>query len=131
MSKTIFDFINGALFTKTSSLENVDDEMSFSMFMLNRWCSMYSPDMAIIVNDTSNRYYRSFDTKADQLAFCTAIFPRVKFKKIAYIKKAKAEKQSKEADTSIEHYAKSHEISTREAKLLLKAVEDLTSLTKI
>ena len=52
---TIFDILNDILFTKKGNLlQNVDDEAAFNNYMINRWVSMYSPNLAIVINSTTN-----------------------------------------------------------------------------
>jgi hypothetical protein len=56
MDDTIFNYIDSVLFTK-KKLNNLNEgETQFNLFMVNRWCSMYSPDIAQIINQTSNQY---------------------------------------------------------------------------
>lgn len=116
---TIFDHLNSILFTKKrDTLTNVDDESTFSPYMTNRWISMYSSDLANIINNTSNRYINCFN-KQEFYNFLSAVLPRVRFKRIAYIKK-KTEKKDEKEQNIIELIAKSREISIREARELVK-----------
>ena len=97
--KTIFDYINSILYTKNSnSLESVDDESQFSAYMTNRWISMHSLELAIIVNMTTNKYCGIFDNKKSLFDFYLSIFPKLKYKRIQYIKKAAKEKESDAVD---------------------------------
>ena len=112
----IFDYLNDILFTKKGNkMTNVDDESDFNQFMINRWCSMYSPNMAVIINSTTNRLHSIFTTKNDFYKFVSTILPRVKFKRIHYIKKNKSNENADEFK-NVDLLAKRLEISEREIK---------------
>lgn len=88
---TIFDYINSLFYTKKQIELNCDDESQFSMFMVNRWGSFYSKEIANYINQTSNRYGSVYLDKQDQYTFLFYVMPHIKFKKINYIKKIKTE----------------------------------------
>ena len=112
---TIFDCINDILFTKRGRLlTNVDDESNFNQYMINRWCSMYSPQLATIINSTVNWLYSTFETKQQYYRFVSTILPRVNNKRIHYIKKKKPDDQPEYQN--IELLAKRLELSQREIK---------------
>jgi len=92
---TIFDQLNSILFTKKKIELNCDDESQFSPFMLNRWLSFYSSEMAVFVNNTTNKY-QHFSDKHEAYNFYFNICPKLKFKKINYIKKSKKEDTKEE-----------------------------------
>ena len=70
MSKTIFDFVGAILHTKDrTQLSSADDEQIFQPFMVNRWISMYSPEMATVVNTTMNKYASLFRDKRELFNF--------------------------------------------------------------
>jgi len=109
---TIFDFISSVLFTKKKTcLNSVDEESDFSPYMLNRWCSMYSPPTAAVSN-VLNKYLGVFESKQDLYSLFVAVMPRVSSRRIAYIKKIKEEK--KEENSDIEMVASNLELSERE-----------------
>jgi len=115
---TIFNILNSILFSKKYIDLNQDDESQFNCYMVNRWMSMYSIDMVSIINDTSNRYGHIIKTKRDQFNWLYNFFPRLRFKRISYIKKAKA---AEDQDNSISNdellfLAKNMEISSRELR---------------
>lgn len=112
---TIFDIINSVFFSKKKIDLSLDNESTFSPFMLNRWMSMYSEEMVNIINNTSNKYGGIFNIKQQQYDWYYYLFPKLRFKKIQYIKKTKKEKELKEDNLSI--IAKNNEISVRELKL--------------
>jgi hypothetical protein len=88
---TIFDYLNSLFYSKKQIDLNCDDESQFSMFMVNRWGSFYSKEIANYINQTSNRYGSVFLDKQDQYIFLYHLMPHLKFKKINYIKKTKKE----------------------------------------
>ena len=114
MEETIFNYIDSVLFTKQKLNKLNEDETQFNLYMLNRWCSMYSPDVTQIINETTNRYKEVFSLKQDQYNYILNILPKVKRKRIDYIKKIKTEE--KEKDENIPIIAKTLEISEREVK---------------
>ena len=112
---TIFDCLNDILFTKRGKLlQNVDEESGFNQYMINRWCSMYSPNLAIVINNTVNWLYSTFETKQQYYRFVSVVLPRVSRKRINYIKKNKSE--DIEQPEHIGSLAKRLEISQREIK---------------
>lgn len=120
---TIFDFISSTLFTKKETcLNSVDEEGEFSPYMLNRWCSMYSSQVALYSN-ILNKYLSVFENKKDLYHLFLAVLPKVSAKRINYIKKAKEEK--KQEDENISLLAKNIELSEREIKQLIALQEFL------
>lgn len=125
MKNTIFDYINAVLHSKDNTVfSNVDDESTFSAYMINRWISMYSPEMANLVNQTTNKYTNIFNTKQDQFNFFVSVYPRLRQKRIPYVKKAKTEKvkEDEEADLVLALIAKNRECSQREIKMFKEMV---------
>ena len=72
---------------KGDLLDNIDAESEYNPYMINRWISMYSPQMSILINNTVNRYYSIFSTKKDNYKFLVAFLPVCKPYRISYIKK--------------------------------------------
>jgi cell shape-determining protein MreC len=93
---TIFQYLNSLLFSKKKIDMNCDDVSQFNLFMVNRWSSMYSKEINEYINETSNKYWNLFDDKLNQYNYLYRLLPRLKFKKIAYIKKTKKDKEIKE-----------------------------------
>jgi hypothetical protein len=123
MQETIFNFIDSVLFSKKKLNTLNEDETQFNLYMLNRWCSMYSTDLAKVINETTNKKTESFSLKQDQYNYCFNIFPKVKFKKIEYLKKNKTQKE--DLDLTSEYISKSFEISKREAEQYIDFLESL------
>lgn len=117
---TIFDHISSILYKKKDSLENEEDEKEYSPYMINKWLSMYSPQMATVINKTSNKYYAILEDKFLHHKFLKSILPKMKWEKIEYIKKDKkktpAKKEQEINNTAL--LAQSLEISEREVKYL-------------
>ena len=117
---TIFDYLNDILFHKKGNkLDNIDDHGQYNPYMINRWLSMYSPNVATIINETTNKYYSIFDTKPESYNFLVKIIPKQKPFRIRYIKKVKAEKD----DTAqvIDFLSESLEISKREIRYYIES----------
>jgi hypothetical protein len=109
----IFNFINDILFKKRGDLlDNIDAESEYNPYMINRWISMYSPQMSILINNTTNKYYSIFITKKDNYKFLVSFLPKSKPYRISYIKKG-----NKNADNAAQvrkMLAKNLELSERE-----------------
>ena len=118
--KTIFDYLRDLLFTKDGkSMQNIDDEGGYNTYMVNRWISMYSPSLAILVNETTNKYWTLFTKKKDCYNFLYKILPQVPNRRIYYIKKQKSEKT--ETNEIISTLAKNMELSKREITYYIEA----------
>jgi len=53
---TIFDIITNITTLKKKTDISVEEEREYQFFLINRWLSMHSGEVATIVNETSNRY---------------------------------------------------------------------------
>ena len=109
---TIFDFISDIIFYKKKNcLATVDDESSFTPYLVNRWLSMYSTQVAKTSN-ILNKYLGIFESKAELYSLFVALIPKSPNKKINYFKRKKEE--VKEVNQSIPLLAKTYELSQRE-----------------
>lgn len=122
---TIFDLIR-ILFFKLKSTEDITDEslQCFSPFMINRWLTFYDKDQAVLVNETFNKFGAIFNEKDKTFKFYQNLIPRLKFKKISYIKKVKAKKEDE-----IEHLqlvATNKNISKRELEQYIDLLNHLS-----
>jgi len=112
---TIFDFLNTIIFDKNNEI--TIEENDFNLYMVNRWLSMYSPDMANVINETSNKYGQTLAVKEDQFKFLLNMLPKQRRKHISYIKKKKEDKQKKENEVDfVTLIATKLEISKREVE---------------
>ena len=101
---TIFQYLNSLLYSKKKIDMNCDDESQFNLFMVNRWSSMYSPEIANYINETSNKFWNLFGEKSDQYKYLYNIIPKLKYKKIQYLKKTKKEKTKKTEEPIIPEF---------------------------
>lgn len=114
MEDTIFNYIDSVLFNKKKLNTINEGETQFNYYMVGRWCSMYSPDICEILNQTTNLYGKAFSTKQEQYEFLLNILPKVKKKRINYLKKNKEEKTQE--NTEAKNLSKALELSEREIK---------------
>jgi hypothetical protein len=112
----LFDYLNNILYDKEKEL--LEENNEFVPFLIQRWLSMHSPEVAYILNETTNRYWAAMGDKQDWYNMLMTQLPRVKFKKLQYIKKPK-ETNNKD-DELIKRLADNMEISQREVRLLLE-----------
>jgi Mg/Co/Ni transporter MgtE len=122
MEETIFNFIDSVLFNKKKLNTINEGETQFNLYMLNRWSSMYSADIAQIINETTNLYGKTFSSKQEQYEFALNLLPKVKKKRINYIKKNKEEKT--EPDIQVKFIANAMELSQREILEYISILEN-------
>ena len=117
----MFDDINSILYKKNTAaaLESIDQKAEFQPFLVQRWCSMHSPPLAYILNETTNRYWKSLESNKEWYIAFDTVIPLCKFKRISYIKKAKKENLKKNNE-NIEKIADNLEISAREVNLYIE-----------
>jgi|TARA_R110002012_G_scaffold204739_1_gene374564 hypothetical protein len=114
-----FQLQNKLFYSKKSKTEDLDTqgEQAFVPFLFNRWLSFYNKDMSVFVNETLNKFSGIFDDKQQSYRLYYYLIPRLKWKKISYIKKKKKEIEEQE---HLSLLAKNKNISKRE---LLQYVE--------
>lgn len=117
MEETIFNYTDSLLFNKVYSLTIKDEENQYNTYMVNRWCSMYSTDVASIINETVNKNWSLFLDKESHYKFLYYLLPRQQRKRITYIKKIKTAAEKKADDSLLLLQAKTAELSLREIKL--------------
>lgn len=109
----LFDTLNDILTNKKGDqLDNIDNEKEYSGYLVNRWLSMYSPNVAVIINETVNKFYNNFTTKKEHYLFLCKTLPRCTRKKIEYFKKDKGD--VKIDDKIVLFLAKNMQVSKRE-----------------
>ena len=95
-----------------------EGEQAFVPFLFNRWLTMYSKDTVGFVNETLNKYCGIFDTdKQKTYKLYYNLIPRLKFKRINYIKKLKKDKDKQEEFDQLKIIAKNNNMSVREIEM--------------
>ena len=93
----MFNNINNILYKRGSEYEN---DNKTSIYMLQRWVSMYDAKNVLILNRSLNPNYSQLtDEEFFRLMFMAT--PRKKYKKIKYIKKGEKSKRKKPKDDEI------------------------------
>jgi hypothetical protein len=123
MKKTnnnLFDTLNWILKKNGKEPDNLLD----SNFILNRWLSMVSPEMAQIINTTGNRWNKSI-IKLPMAKFYKLVLPKC-FSKISYTKKKLKDKEAE----NYKEMTNSLEISSRELNFFENALEEINNCSK-
>ena len=100
---------------------DLEGEQSFVPFLFNRWLSFYGKDTVNFTNETLNKFHSLFESKQEMYKLYYYLIPRLKFKRIQYIKKKK-EIVNEETD-NLALIASNNQISVRE---LQQYLNDLT-----
>lgn len=113
---SIFNTIKSVFHTK--KIDDFGEALqTFSPYMINRWLSFYDKTQAIFVNETLSKFHSIFENKEDVLNLYLNFIPKLKYKKIEYVKKTSTKKEK--VDDTIPMIAASKEISQREVKLYM------------
>lgn len=104
----IFDFLSSVLTSKKYIELDTECEKEFNLYMMNRWLSMYSPDVAAVVNATTNQWWSVFDNKQEQYDFLYHLIAKSKFKKINYIKKVAKKSKAEKAEQEMQDRMVAH-----------------------
>ena len=114
-----FQIQNKLFYSKKDKAGDLDTEgeQAFVPFLFNRWLSFYNNDMSVFTNETFNKFSTIFDDKQQAYRLYYYLIPRLKWKKIGYIKKKKKDVAEEE---HLQLIAKNKNISKRE---LLQYVE--------
>lgn len=103
---------------KKAEFLDSEGEQAFVPFLMNRWLTMYSKQTVSFVNDTLNKYCGIFDTdKQKTYRLYYNLIPRLKFKRINYIKKKKKDKEKLDETDQFKMIAKNKNISVRELEM--------------
>lgn len=108
----MFNAINHILFNKSGKEATSDILSEFSPYMVSRYLSFYDNDLVVYTNETINRYHNLFEDSLDNLKFYEKVVPKLKKKKIEYIKAPK-----KELKEVLEEYPVPEFLSKREMNL--------------
>lgn len=116
-----FQLQNKLFYSKKTEAGELDTEgeQAFVPFLFNRWLSFYNNDMSVFVNETFNKLGNIFDNKQETYKLYYHLIPRLKWKKISYIKKKKKEEQ----EVDLTSIAKNRNISVRELKMYIENYE--------
>jgi len=115
----IFDYLRDIIQTKSDVVYQDDEELAeFNSYLCQRWLSMYSPEVAHICNETTNRMWRSMETKQMWYKMFQSLIPRQRNKRIQYIKKSSKKKVQPNKEV-IEIMANTLEVSKRECKMYI------------
>lgn len=111
----MFDYLNKVLFkTKGPDTSNIQESEEFIPFMIQRWGSMHSPEIANLINETSNRHWPALSDKEMWFNYMHGIIPNCRFKRISYIKKKKDTEEKAKNKDNVNKVANNLEISSRE-----------------
>ncbi len=119
---TIFDFLQDIIAKKKGNLlDDIDNEIVFQPYMINRWLSMHSLRFHELSN-IINRLYPVFNQKKDWYKLFLTLIPRERFRKIYYISKTKEKeaKISEENGKVIAFLAKNMQLSQREVRMYVE-----------
>lgn len=121
--KNTFEHINNLINKKEQYTITSDDD--FVPYMIQRWISMVSPQVAFVLNETSNSQFSALTDKQMWHDYFLTVIPRLGYKKIKYLKKEK-----QEVSKDISEFASKNEISIREAKEILDILGDKNTIKK-
>lgn len=117
----MFDFLNKILFkTKTPDTANLDENSEFQPYLVQRWCSMYSPEVTVLLNQTSNIHWSTLQSNSEWFNYLHSVVPKTRFKRINYIKKKKDTESKSVQKQTIQKVANNLEISSREVSLYIE-----------
>ena len=122
MKNNFFDYLNSILYKSklNESIHHTNNE--YNQFIINRWLSMYSSDVANVVNSTVNVYGTVME-KNEHYQFLFNLLSKCKNKKINYIKKNKIEKE----DDDIREFCDIYELSEREVKEMIDLQKEISN----
>ena len=111
----MFDYLNKVLYkTKGPDTVNIKESQDFQPYMIQRWCSMYSPEVATLLNQTSNRVWPSLADNEMWFNYLHGVIPACKFKRLNYIKKKKDTDKNTTQKNTVRKVANTLELSMRE-----------------
>lgn len=125
-----FQMINEVLFYKKGQIPNEDDLKLFAPFLINRYASMYSPEMCEYINFMLNENNKINLTPMELYRLFHTIIPKLRYKKIAYIKKSAKNtdtltKKEQELQDKIKCIAYNKELSIKEVNNLINFAKEI------
>ena len=124
MADMFFDYLKAITVMKANTDLPLDD---YNHFLINRWMSFMTPAIANVINCTVNQL-KAIDKHQHYQLMLTMIPKSKYFKKMAYIKKTKKDKENKEAE-NIKRFAICNEISVREIEMMIETNEKLSKMS--
>lgn len=118
----MFQHLNAILYKSKLAIDDINENSEFTPYLVQRWCTMHSPAVTTLVNETTNKYWPVLNDKMSWFITLNTVIPKCKFKKINYIKKSKKELESNEK-AQIQKIANNLEISSRELISYIKEYE--------
>lgn len=125
-----FQMINEVLFFKKEQTPNEDDLKLFAPFLINRYASMYSPELCEYINFMLNENNKTNLTPMELYKLFHTIIPKLKYKKITYIKKVTKDnnvltKKEQELQDKIKCIAYNKELSITETNKLIEFAKEI------
>ena len=91
----MFDSINRLLFDKKKDITS-DMLDTFTPYMVNRYFSFYGPEYVQYINESLNMYSDLFEDDKEKFDYYDNIIPKLRKKKIQYVKRPKDERTKEE-----------------------------------
>lgn len=84
-----FDIVKDIVSTKGGHLSNEPDfsDAVKSIYLLQRWVSMFSLQCSYLLSQTTNKLYNGFDSSEELYKLLVTIMPKQEFYKFKYIKR--------------------------------------------
>lgn len=101
----MFDSINNILFDKKSNL-TLDKVQDFTPYMVTRYFSFYDNAYVEYCNESLNKYADVFDTDEEKYKFFMEVVPKLKRRKIDYVRKVKDKKTAEDELPIPDFYSK-------------------------
>lgn len=123
---TFFEVLSNTFHTKKVNELDQEGLGFFNGYMISRWLSFYSDNQCIFVNETLNKFGYIFQDKQQQYRLFFNLIPRLRFKKIQYIKKKK-EQQEKEEKLPMVQVARQMFMSVKELQQYVDLAKTITN----
>lgn len=132
MDWTTYNILFKSLFEKTNTDDITINEDNFNSYLVRRYISFMSPEMAIYINDVSNskKKMNIFEDSSKSYDFFKGILPKIESPYIKYIKKSTTKKmeQTDVKWEDVESIAALRELSTKEVYEELLMLKELKML---
>lgn len=123
---TIFDHLHNVFVSKFNNMVKKSD--SFPFYMMQRWGSMHSTNMALLLNEHVNPRYRAMLDSKMEYDYLKTVTPKLKTSKFKYYKKQEKEKLAKKAnefsDEDIGIICKQLELSRQDVSLMISSIPE-------